>query len=131
MMSVEEIKEDLDNFLKGYYKNTFIEYLDVAAKVLELRLVLGETERKYVQRFYEDNKQMFTEATSETEKDLERIDAVYLRIDNDGVFFGKSSFDLTASNSAVYYLLSRYLEEMVEILPDKMKEYEARMLLLF
>ncbi|SDH96971.1 hypothetical protein [Proteiniclasticum ruminis] len=129
MMSVEEIKEDLDNFLKGYYKNTFIEYLDVAAKVLELRLVLGETERKYVQRFYEDNKQMFTEATSETEKDLERIDAVYLRIDNDGVFFGKSSFDLTASNSAVYYLLSRYLEEMVEILPDKMKEYEARMLL--
>ena len=128
-MSVEEIKEDLDNFLKGYYKNTFIEYLDVAAKVLELRLVLGETERKYVQRFYEDNKQMFTEATSETEKDLERIDAVYLRIDNDGVFFGKSSFDLTASNSAVYYLLSRYLEEMVEILPDKMKEYEARMLL--
>lgn len=129
MMSVEEIKEDLDNFLKGYYKNTFIEYLDVAAKVLELRLVLGETERKYVQRFYEDNKQMFTEATSETEKDLERIDAVYLRIDNDGVFFGKSSFDLTASNSAVYYLLSRYLEEMIEILPDKMKEYEARMLL--
>ena len=129
MMSVEEIKEDLDNFLKGYYKNTFIEYLDVAAKVLELRLVLGETERKYVQRFYEDNKQMFTEATSETEKDLERIDAVYLRIDNDGVFFGKSSFDLTASNSDVYYLLSRYLEEMVEILPDKMKEYEARMLL--
>lgn len=129
MMSVEEIKEDLDNFLKGYYKNTFIEYLDVATKVLELRLVLGETERKYVQRFYEDNKQMFTEATSETEKDLERIDAVYLRIDNDGVFFGKSSFDLTASNSAVYYLLSRYLEEMVEILPDKMKEYEARMLL--
>ncbi len=129
MMSVEEIKEDLDNFLKGYYKNTFIEYLDVAAKVLELRLVLGETERKYVQRFYEDNKQMFTEATSETEKDLERIDAVYLRIDNDGVFFGKSSFDLTASNSAVYYLLSRYLEEMVEILPDKIKEYEARMLL--
>ena len=129
MMSVEEIKEDLDNFLKRYYKNTFIEYLDVAAKVLELRLVLGETERKYVQRFYEDNKQMFTEATSETEKDLERIDAVYLRIDNDGVFFGKSSFDLTASNSAVYYLLSRYLEEMVEILPDKMKEYEARMLL--
>ena len=129
MMSVEEIKEDLDNFLKGYYKNTFIEYIDVAAKVLELRLVLGETERKYVQRFYEDNKQMFTEATSETEKDLERIDAVYLRIDNDGVFFGKSSFDLTASNSAVYYLLSRYLEEMVEILPDKMKEYEARMLL--
>ena len=129
MMSVEEIKEDLDNFLKGYYKNTFIEYLDVAAKVLELRLVLGETERKYVQRFYEANKQMFTEATSETEKDLERIDAVYLRIDNDGVFFGKSSFDLTASNSAVYYLLSRYLEEMVEILPDKMKEYEARMLL--
>ena len=129
MMSVEEIKEDLDNFLKGYYKNTFIEYLDVAAKVLELRLVLGETERKYVQRFYEDNKQMFTEAISETEKDLERIDAVYLRIDNDGVFFGKSSFDLTASNSAVYYLLSRYLEEMVEILPDKMKEYEARMLL--
>ncbi len=129
MMSVEEIKEDLDNFLKGYYKNTFIEYLDVAAKVLELRLVLGETERKYVQRFYEDNKQMFTEATSETEKDLERIDAVYLCIDNDGVFFGKSSFDLTASNSAVYYLLSRYLEEMVEILPDKMKEYEARMLL--
>lgn len=129
MMSVEEIKEDLDNFLKGYYKNTFIEYLDVAAKVLELRLVLGETERKYVQRFYEDNKLMFTEATSETEKDLERIDAVYLRIDNDGVFFGKSSFDLTASNSAVYYLLSRYLEEMVEILPDKMKEYEARMLL--
>ena len=129
MMSVEEIKEDLDNFLKGYYKNTFIEYLDVAAKVLELRLVLGETERKYVERFYEDNKQMFTEATSETEKDLERIDAVYLRIDNDGVFFGKSSFDLTASNSAVYYLLSRYLEEMVEILPDKMKEYEARMLL--
>ena len=129
MMSVEEIKEDLDNFLQGYYKNTFIEYLDVAAKVLELRLVLGETERKYVQRFYEDNKQMFTEATSETEKDLERIDAVYLRIDNDGVFFGKSSFDLTASNSAVYYLLSRYFEEMVEILPDKMKEYEARMLL--
>ncbi|SFN40538.1 hypothetical protein [Proteiniclasticum ruminis] len=129
MMSVEEIREDLDRFLKGYYKNAFIEYLDVPGKVLELRLVLDEAERKYVKLFYEDNEKMFTEATAETEKDLARIDAVYLRIDEDGIFFGKSSFDLTASNAAVYYLLSRYLEEMVEKLPGKLEEYETKMLL--
>lgn len=129
MMSVEEIREDLDRFLKGYYKNTFIEYLDVPGKVLELRLVLDESERKYVKLFYDDNKKMFTEAAAETEKDLASIDAVYLRIDEDGIFFGKSSFDLTASNAAVYYLLSRYLEEMVEKLPGKLEEYETKMLL--
>lgn len=27
-MSIEEIREDLDHFLKRYYTNTFIEYLD-------------------------------------------------------------------------------------------------------
>ena len=129
MMSVEEIREDLDRFLKGYYKNAFIEYLDVPGKVLELRLVLDESERKYVKLFYDDNKKMFTESASETEKDLASIDAVYLRIDEDGIFFGKSSFDLTASNAAVYYLLSRYLEEMVEKLPGKLEEYETKMLL--
>ncbi|HBW12800.1 hypothetical protein [Proteiniclasticum sp.] len=129
MMSVEEIREDLDRFLKGYYKNAFIEYLDVPGKVLELRLVLDESERKYVKLFYDDNKKMFTEAAAETEKDLASIDAVYLRIDEDGIFFGKSSFDLTASNAAVYYLLSRYLEEMVEKLPGKLEEYETKMLL--
>lgn len=128
-MSIEEIREDLDHFLKRYYTNTFIEYLDLAGKVLELRLVLDETERKSVQMFYEDNKQSFTEETSETEKDLERIDAVYLRIDEDGIFFGKSSYDLTASNAAVYYLLSRYLEEMLEKLPKKLEEYETKLLL--
>jgi hypothetical protein len=129
MMSFEEIREDLDRFLKGYYKNAFIEYLDVPGKVLELRLVLDESERKYVKLFYDDNKKMFTEAAAETEKDLASIDAVYLRIDEDGIFFGKSSFDLTASNAAVYYLLSRYLEEMVEKLPGKLEEYETKMLL--
>jgi len=128
-MSIEEIREELDHFLKGYYINTFIEYFDLAAKVLELRFVLDETERKSVQLFYEDNKQIFTEATFETEKDLQRIDAVYLRIDEDGIFFGKSSYDLTASNSSVYYLLTRYLEEMLEKLPKKLEEYEARILL--
>lgn len=129
MMSVEEIREDLDRFLKGYYKNAFIEYLDVPGKVLELRLVLDESERKYVKLFYDDNKKMFTESAAETEKVLASIDAVYLRIDEDGIFFGKSSFDLTASNAAVYYLLSRYLEEMVEKLPGKLEEYETKMLL--
>lgn len=129
MMSVEEIREDLDRFLKGYYKKAFIEYLDVPGKVLELRLVLDESERKYVKLFYDDNKKMFTESAAETEKDLASIDAVYLRIDEDGIFFGKSSFDLTASNAAVYYLLSRYLEEMVEKLPGKLEEYETKMLL--
>lgn len=128
-MSIEEIREDLDHFLKRYYTNTFIEYFDLAGKVLELRLVLDETERKSVQLFYEDNKQSFTEETSETEKDLERIDAVYLRIDKDGIFFGKSSYDLTASNASAYYLLSRYLEEMLEKLPKKLEEYEAKILL--
>ena len=129
MMSFEVLREDLDRFLKGYYKNAFIEYLDVPGKVLELRLVLDESERKYVKLFYDDNKRMFTEAAAETEKDLASIDAVYLRIDEDGIFFGKSSFDLTASNAAVYYLLSRYLEEMVEKLPGKLEEYETKMFL--
>lgn len=129
MMSVEEIREDLDQFLKEYYRNTFIEYMDVSEKVLELRLVIDEAERKYVKLFYADNRQIFTESTEKTELDLDFIDAVYLRIDEDGVFFGKSNFDITASNAAAYYLLSRYLEEMMEMLPDKIEEYHSKMML--
>jgi hypothetical protein len=129
MMSAEEIREDLDQFLKGFYKHTFIEFIDISTKILELRLTIDETERTYVKIFYEDNKSVFEEVTDRTEKDLESIDAVYLRIDEDGVFFGKSSYDLTASNAAAYYLLSRYLEEMIERLPEKMNEYHRNMLL--
>jgi len=129
MMNVEEIREDLDRFLKKYYRNTFIEYMDVLEKVLELRLVIDESERAYVKLFYADNKQIFTEATDKTELDLDSIDAVYLRIDEDGVFFGKSNFDITASNAAAYYLLSRYLEEMMEKLPEKIEEYHSKMML--
>lgn len=129
MMSAEEIREDLDHFLKGFYKHTFIEFIDISSKILELRLTIDETERTYVKIFYEDNKSVFEEVTDRTEKDLESIDAVYLRIDEDGVFFGKSSYDLTASNAAAYYLLSRYLEEMIERLPEKMNEYHRNMLL--
>lgn len=128
-MSIEEITEDLDQFLKSYYRNAFIEFLDVPGKVLELRLALDDRERTYVKAFYEENKQVFVDATVHTEEDLERIDAVYLRLDQDGIFFGKSSFDLTASNAAAYYLLNRYLEEMTDQLPEKMEEYRSKLLL--
>lgn len=128
-MNSEEIRADLDHFLKAYYKDTYIVYLDVPNKILEIQLKISDFERKYVRLFYGDNRKIFTEATEKTEKDLNTIDSVFLRIDEDGVFFGKSDFDVSASNAAAYYLLSRYLEEMMDLLPERLEQYRQQILL--
>lgn len=128
-MNSEEIRADLDHFLKAYYKDTYIVYLDVPNKILEIQLKISDFERKYVRLFYGDNRKIFTEATEKTDKDLNTIDSVFLRIDEDGVFFGKSDFDVSASNAAAYYLLSRYLEEMMDLLPERLEQYRQQILL--
>lgn len=128
-MNSEEIRADLDHFLKAYYKDTYIVYLDVPNKILEIQLKISDFERKYVRLFYGDNRKIFTEATEKTEKDLNTIDSVFLRIDEDGVFFGKSDFDVSASNAAAYYLLNRYLEEMMDLLPERLEQYRQQILL--
>ncbi|HBT19259.1 MAG TPA: hypothetical protein DEA52_04305 [Clostridiaceae bacterium] len=129
MMSQEEIHKDLLTFLKEYYSPVSITYYDVMKEELELSFYLSDEERRYVKVFYKDNLHIFTEATEETERDIARIEEVHLRFDEEGVFFGKSQFDYTASNAAAFYLLNRYLEDMVEKLGDKLKYYKDHMLL--
>ncbi len=107
MMDIAEIKTDLTNFIRGFYRDSEVRHLDVPAGEVELR---------------------FNDYTEETRSDILEIEEIFFRFDEDGLYFGKSKYDFAASNAAAYYVLNRYLDDMVEELPLKLKIYQENYL---
>ncbi|MFH5836036.1 hypothetical protein ACHAL6_08150 [Proteiniclasticum sp. C24MP] len=127
-MEMVEIRNDLLKFVRVYYKDSEISHLDVPKGEIELKFSFTQKERKNVLRFFEDNIHIFTDYTEDTRKDIMEISEIFIRFDEDGLYFGKSGFDYTASNAAAYYVLNRYLDEMVDQLPSKMSYYKENYL---
>lgn len=127
-MELLEIRKDLLKFVRTYYKDAEIRHLDVPKGEIELQFRFTQKERMDVLRFFEDNIHIFTEHTEDTRKDIMEIGEIFIRFDEEGLYFGKSGFDYTASNAAAYYVLNRYLDEMVEELPGKMNYYKENYL---
>ncbi|MBO1263898.1 hypothetical protein J3A84_02420 [Proteiniclasticum sp. SCR006] len=127
-MELLEIRKDLLKFVQTYYKDSEIRHLDVPKGEIELQFSFTQNERMNILRFFEDNIHIFTEYTEDTRKDIMEISEIFIRFDGDGLYFGKSGFDYTASNAAAYYVLNRYLDEMVEELPGKMNYYKENYL---
>ena len=115
MMIMEEIKRNLIKFAKMYYDETDVMYLDVNQEEVELRFHVREDDREEIKRFYENNKHIFLDET---------LSDISIRVDGDGIFFGKSSFDLLATNVVAFYLLEKYLNGLMEELPRKLREYK-------
>lgn len=128
MMDIAEIKTDLTNFIRGFYRDSEVRHLDVPAGQVELRFSLDDEERKNVLTFFEDNIRIFNDYTEETRSDILEIEEIFIRFDEDGLYFGKSKYDFAASNAAAYYVLNRYLDDMVEELPLKLKIYQENYL---
>ncbi|MBR0576658.1 hypothetical protein KCG48_09940 [Proteiniclasticum sp. BAD-10] len=124
-MDYEEIQEDLVKFVRNYYSDFEVLHLDVPKEEVELRFHLNEEQRQQITVFFENNIEVFQGYTEETRRDLLEIDSVAIRFDEDGLYFGKSGYDYIASNAAAYYLLTVYLEDLVEELPVKMKDYKT------
>jgi hypothetical protein len=124
-MDYEEIQEDLVKFVRNYYGDFDVLHLDVPKEEVELRFHLNEEQRQQITVFFENNIEVFQGYTEETRRDLLEIDSVAIRFDEDGLYFGKSGYDYIASNAAAYYLLTVYLEDLVEELPGKMKDYKT------
>ncbi len=129
MMSMEEIKKDLLKFVKMYYDSSEVMYLDLYKKEVELRFHIQDEDRYEMERFYENNRHVFMEDTIDTTMDLQTIEDVSIRVDSDGIYFGKSSYDLLATNVAAFYLLEKYLNDLMEALPDKLKVYSAHQII--
>ncbi|NLB20611.1 MAG: hypothetical protein GX829_07275 [Clostridium sp.] len=123
MMNVEEIKLDLIRFVKGFYEDADVLYLDITKKEVELRLHVMEKDREEIKAFYENNRKIFKDETIKTNIDLAILSEVSIRVDKDGIFFGKSSFDFLATNVVAFYLLEKYLNDLMEELPKKLEEY--------
>ncbi len=124
MMIMEEIKRNLIKFAKMYYDETDVMYLDVNQEEVELRFHVREDDREEIKRFYENNKHIFLDETDKTRGDLKTLSDISIRVDGDGIFFGKSSFDLLATNVVAFYLLEKYLNGLMEELPRKLREYK-------
>lgn len=125
MMSREEIKKDLLNQVKRVYEQVDIIHLDLNEEEVELRFHVQEKDREGIKGFYHNNRQVFQDETEDTENDLHTIDQVSIRLDGQGIYFGKSSYDLLATNVAAFYLLEKYLNPLIEELPTLLKEYRA------
>jgi len=123
-MNMDEITRDLINFVRKYYENSEILHLDVPEEEVELKFNLDLRQRKKVMIFFEDNIASFKDITEATKKDIMTLDNICIRFDPDGIYFGKSGYDYTASNAAAYFILNMYLDDMVEKIPDKMKAYK-------
>lgn len=128
MMDIEEIRNDLTRFVRNYYGNTEVHHLDIPEGEVEFKFSLDETERANVMVFFEDNIALFDDYTEETRSDIMQLEEIYIRFDEDGLYFGKSSYDYTASNAAAYYVLNVYLDAMVEEIPEKMRFYRENYL---
>ena len=129
MMTIEEIKRDLLDFVKSYYEYSDVMYLDVNNEEVELRFHVLEEDRNEMKRFYKNNRHIFQDETDETEEDLQTLDNVSIRVDADGVYFGKSAYDLLATNVVAFYLLEKYLNPIVEEVPSRLKEYRAHQII--
>lgn len=121
-MTQEEIREALLKHIQARYSDAEIRHLDILLGELELELFLSQQDREALVRFYEQNPDLFQGATERTPWDLQRLPAVHLRYDAEGVYFGKTGYDQTASNVAAFYVLNVYLEDLMETLPEKMLE---------
>lgn len=127
-MEMVEIRKDLLKFVRNYYTDSEISRIDVPKGEIELKFNFSHREKKNVLIFFEDNISIFNEYTEFTRRDILEINEIFIRFDEDGLYFGKSGFDFTASNAAAYYVLNRYLDEMVEELPEKMRYYKENYL---
>ena len=127
-MEMIEIRSDLLKFIRKYYTDSEISRIDVPKGEVELKFNFSHKEKKNVLIFFEDNITIFNEFTEATRRDILEIDEIFIRFDEEGLYFGKSGFDFTASNAAAYYILNRYLDEMVEELPEKMRHYKENYL---
>lgn len=121
-MTQDEIREVLLKHIQDRYPDAEIRHLDILLGELELELFLTDEDRESLVRFYEQNPDLFQGATESTSWDLKRLPAVHLRYDAEGVYFGKTGYDQTASNVAAFYVLNVYLEDLMETLPEKMME---------
>ncbi len=127
-MERQEITKDLLKFIKKYYSDSEISHMDIPKGEIELKFNFNHTEQKNVLTFFEDNISIFTEYTEDTRRDILEINEIFIRFDEDGIYFGKTGYDYTASNAAAYYVLNRYLDEMVEELPEKIRFYQENYL---
>ena len=59
MMNVEEIKLDLIRFVKGFYEDADVLYLDITKEEVELRFHVMEKDREEITAFYEHNSIIF------------------------------------------------------------------------
>lgn len=127
-MEMVEIRNDLLRFVREYYTDSEISHIDVPKGEIELKFNFSHKEQKNVLVFFEDNISIFNEYTEYTRRDIMEINEIFIRFDEEGLYFGKSGFDYTASNAAAYYVLNRYLDEMIEKLPEKMEYYKENYL---
>jgi hypothetical protein len=123
MMTVDDIKKDLLKYVKKFYQDVEILSINVPEEEVELKFNLSYELRKKVMIFFEDNIASFNDYTEETKRDIMVLDNICIRFDPDGIYFGKSGYDYTASNAAAYFVLNMYLNDMVEEMPEKMKAY--------
>lgn len=124
MMTGEEIRFDLMKYVKRFYEPVDILHLDLVNEEVELRFHVMEEDRSQILSFYESNQEIFQEKTDQAQKDLETLKDISIRVDQDGIYFGKSSYDFLATNVVAFFLLEKYLNQPIEELHKKLLEYK-------
>lgn len=123
-MTINEIHADLLKQVRKYYERADIIHLDVPQEEVEIQFNLSDEDRRAILVFMEDNPMAFNDRTKETRRDVLEMEYVGIRFDTEGIYFGKSGYDDTATTASAYYLLNVYLDEFTERIGDILKSYK-------
>jgi hypothetical protein len=123
-MTINEIHADLLKQVRKYYERADIIHLDVPQEEVEIQFNLSDEDRRDILVFMEDNPMAFKDRTKETRRDVLEMEYVGIRFDTEGIYFGKSGYDDTATTASAYYLLNVYLDEFAERIGDILKSYK-------
>lgn len=123
-MTINEIHADLLKQVRKYYERADIIHLDIPQEEVEIQFNLSDEDRQDILVFMEDNPMSFKDRTKETRRDVLEMDYVGIRFDTEGIYFGKSGYDDTATTASAYYLLNVYLDEFTERIGELLKSYK-------
>lgn len=128
-MTINEIQADLLKQVRKYYENADIVHLDIPQEEVEIQFNLSDEDRRGILVFMEDNPMSFKDKTKETRRDVLEMEYVGIRFDTEGIYFGKSGYDDTATTASAYYLLNVYLDEFAETIGEILKGYKKHYLM--
>lgn len=122
-MTINEIHTVLLKEVRRHYDKTEIIHLDIPLGEVEFKFNLDHEDRMRILEFMSENPEIFSEANDDTARDILEMDNICIRFDEEGTYFGRSSYDYTACSAAAFFILDGYLNSFPDRIEQMMENY--------